>query len=118
MPMTTRMVMMAETRKVSLRGALKLKFMMPPNDNASGLPIPAGDFAILAATPGKGYGGVATGLFVRAAGSRTGNNEGLAVDEDAGGARGDRAAAAGLVALNRSRLAVDEHVGRAFDDGS
>jgi hypothetical protein len=24
------MAMMAETRKVSLRGALKLKFMMPP----------------------------------------------------------------------------------------
>jgi hypothetical protein len=30
------MVMMAETRKVSRRGALKLKFMMPPNDDASG----------------------------------------------------------------------------------
>jgi hypothetical protein len=26
--------MMAETRKVSRRGALKLKFMMPPNENA------------------------------------------------------------------------------------
>ena len=29
--------MIAETRKVSLRGALKLKFMMPPNDDASGV---------------------------------------------------------------------------------
>jgi hypothetical protein len=28
---------MAETRKVSRRGALKLKFMMPPNDNAPGV---------------------------------------------------------------------------------
>jgi hypothetical protein len=30
------MAMMAETRNVSLRGALKLKFMMSPNDDASG----------------------------------------------------------------------------------
>ena len=38
MPMTTRMAMMAETRKVSLRGALRLKFMNPPNCQCLRLP--------------------------------------------------------------------------------
>ncbi|HYB06174.1 MAG TPA: hypothetical protein VED02_05515, partial [Methyloceanibacter sp.] len=56
------MAMMAETRNVPLRGALKLKFMISPNDSVPGSRCQADDPTILPATSMECHGAVLTNL--------------------------------------------------------
>src|SRR5262245_49375038 len=110
MPMTTRMAMMAETRNVSRRGALKAKFMMSPMTIRPALPCRRSCHSSC------NEKGVPRSLLAAAASGVADPRHRLAVDEHARSVRDDRPAAPGLIArVTRPRrlLAFDHDVAAA-----